>query len=190
MKYLKLFENFDGEDPKWIVTSALDPIEVDEVTFDEKYGDTSMFRLFEFSEEPSEDKINHLKSWIEEEGYYSHKTSKGIIVTDKPIENVCIDWLNKNFSDMEKVESKDHPGCVLYRYNPGDNIIFYDKSRDRRIYVSTSIWSFFERYGFLLNIYKKEAWEWSKETIMNNWLNIDGKLVVLLNKGSLLQVCV
>jgi hypothetical protein len=91
---------------------------------------------------------------------------------------------------MEKVESKDHPGCVLYRYNPGDNIIFYDKSRDRRIYVSTSIWSFFERYGFLLNIYKKEAWEWSKETIMNNWLNIDGKLVVLLNKGSLLQVCV
>ena len=35
MKYLKLFENFDGEDPKWIITSALDPIEVDEIPFHE-----------------------------------------------------------------------------------------------------------------------------------------------------------
>ena len=25
MKYIKLFEDFGGEDPKWIVTSALDP---------------------------------------------------------------------------------------------------------------------------------------------------------------------
>lgn len=33
MKYLKLFEDFGGEDPKWIVTSALDPIGVDEVSF-------------------------------------------------------------------------------------------------------------------------------------------------------------
>lgn len=29
MKYLKLFESFHGEDPKWIITSAMDPIEVE-----------------------------------------------------------------------------------------------------------------------------------------------------------------
>jgi hypothetical protein len=103
MKYLKLFEDFGGEDPKWIVTSALDPIGVDEVAFPEKYKDTSMFRLFGFTEEPSEEDINHLKSWLEEEGYFYLFFSKSIIVSDKPIRETCIDWLNTNYSNMEEV---------------------------------------------------------------------------------------
>ena len=161
MKYLKLFENFrdDREDAIWIVTSALDPIEVDEVPFDKEYGDTSMFRLFELSEEPSEDKINHLKSWLEGEGYYFHsgkyktdlktsifryKTNNGIIVTDKPIKEACIDWLNTNYSNLESVESKDYPGCVIYRYVPKDNILFYN-IKNRKVYIRYElIWSFFE----------------------------------------------
>ena len=70
MKYLKLFENFQGEDPKWILTSVLDPIEVVEVPFDDKYGDTSMFQLFELSEFPNQENLDHLESWLKEEGYY------------------------------------------------------------------------------------------------------------------------
>lgn len=159
MKYLKLFENFDGEDPKWIVTSALDPIEVNEILFFDdrpnhqlRYKDTSMFRLFKFSEEPSEDKLNHLKSWLEDEGYYSCIKPSGtgesrIVVTDKPIKEACSEWLNKNYSNLEKVESKIYIiGDVIYRYGPGDNI-FCHKKQLNEVWVSYyKIWSFFENY--------------------------------------------
>ena len=152
MKYLKLFENFrdDREDAIWIVTSALDPIEVDEVPFDDIYGDTfpinstSMFRLFELSEESTQNKLNHLKYWLEEEGYYYIFNKNRIIVTDKPIKEACIDWLNTNYSNLESVESKDYPGCVIYRYVPKDNILFYN-IKNRKVYIRYElIWSFFE----------------------------------------------
>ena len=203
MKYIKLFENFrdDREDPKWIITSALTPIEVDEVPFDKEYGDTSMFRLFELSEEPSEDKINHLKSWLEGEGYYFHsgkyktdlktsifryKTNNGIIVTDKPIREVCIDWLKVFITDMEKVESIENPGCILYRYNERDNIIIYDKKMED-IYVSPLIFSFFENY-FDFKIEESIILLSSTMDIIKDCLKIDGKLT-LLNKGSVFQLC-
>ena len=39
-----------------------------------------------------------------------------------------------------------HPGDVLYRYVPKDNILFYDK-KNRKVYVRYDlIWVFFENY--------------------------------------------
>ena len=149
MKYLKLFENFQGEDPKWILISALEPIEVTEVTFDEKYGDTSMVQIFGLSEMPTDEKLNHLKSWLKDEGYYykiynDNQFVCKVIVTDKPLREVCIDWLNKNFSNMDIVESKDKPESILYRYVANDNILIWDK-KDNHVYVSIDkIWSFFQ----------------------------------------------
>ncbi len=145
MKYLKLFENFDGEDPKWILTSALDPIVVDEVTFDEKYKDTSMFRLFQLSEFPTQEKLDHLESWLEDEGYYSTIKNNKVIVTEKPLEEAYVDWLKANYSGMKAVGSKELflGRRVLYRYEPGDNILVYDKDS---LVVSVRwdlIWSFF-----------------------------------------------
>jgi hypothetical protein len=174
MKYLKLFENFGGEDSKWIITSALDPIGVDEVAFPEKYKDTSMFRLFGFTEEPSEEDINHLKSWLEEEGYFYLFFSKSIIVSDKPIRETCIDWLNTNYSNMEEVKDKDH-GCILYRYNPGNNIIFYNINNNK-VYVSYFlIWSFFDEYfcfedSMTIGITK----DWLSSNYNLNNVNIEG----------------
>ena len=164
MKYLKLFENFENEDPKWIVTSVLDPIEVDEVPFDKEYGDTSMFRLFDLSEEPSEDKINHLKSWLEEEGYYSKIKNNKVIVTEKPLKEACIDWLNKNYSGMEVVESKDYPGNVLYRYVPKENILFHD-TENRKVWVRYDlIWLFFKDYfGLYYQEIRDITEEWLSE---------------------------
>jgi hypothetical protein len=152
MKYLKLFENFDGEDPIWIITSALDPIVVDEISFDERFKDTSMFQMFGLNDIPSDDKLNHLKSWLGKEGYYSiihvHKNynNNRIIVTDKPIKEACIDWLNTNYSGMEAVDSKDYPGYVLYRYEPKENILFYDKKNEKAHIRYDLFWSFFEDY--------------------------------------------
>jgi len=169
MKYIKLFENFNGEDPKWIVTSALDPILVDEVTFDEKYKDTSMFQIFGLSDIPSDDKLNHLESWLEEEGYYytiyyKVKNNK-VIVTDKSIKEACMDWLNTNYSGMEVVDSKDYPGCVIYRYEQKKNILFYDK-KNRKVWVRYDlIWSFFEDYiGLDRKKIRGITEEWLSET--------------------------
>ena len=149
MKYLKLFENFQNEDPKWIVTSALDPIEVDEITFDKEYKDTSMFRLFELSEFPTQEKLDHLESWLEEEGYYYNQSvnkDKGslqnrILVTNKPIKEAFVEWLNTNYSGMKAVKSKDYHGqAVLYRYKPKDNIFVYDK--ESKVWMTYEIWDF------------------------------------------------
>jgi hypothetical protein len=149
MKYLKLFENFDGEDPKWILMSALDPIEVNEVTFDEKYKDTSMFRLFQLSEFPTQEKLDHLESWLEDEGYYYNQTKNVIIVTDKPLKEAFVEWLNTNYSGMKAVNSKDYHQAVLYRsrgISGIKNIFFHDK-RFNTIYIRYDlIWGFFENY--------------------------------------------
>lgn len=184
MKYLKLFENFDGEDPKWIITSALDPIEVDEIPFHENFKDTSMFQMFGLNDIPSDDKLNHLKSWLNDEGYYSiihvHKNynNNRIIVTDKPIKEACIDWLNTNYSGMEVVDSKDYPGCVLYRYEPKKDILFYDK-KNRKVWVRYDlIWSFFEDYiGLDRQKIGGITEEWLSETY-----NLSGITQVFSNK--------
>jgi hypothetical protein len=143
MKYLKLFESFHGEDPKWIITSAMDPIEVDEVVIDDKYKDTSMFQIFKLSEEPSETDINHLKSWLEEEGYYSTIKYNNIIVTEKPLKETCVDWLNTNYSGLIKVNSKKLKGGVIYKNDLGSSILYHDKERNK-VYVTDKIWNFFE----------------------------------------------
>ncbi len=147
MKYLKLFENFDGEDPKWILMSALDPIEVNEVTFDEKYKDTSMFRLFQLSEFPTQEKLDHLESWLEDEGYYYNQTKNVIIVTDKPLKEAFVEWLNTNYSGMKAVNSKDYHQAVLYRYKPKENILVYDK--ESKVWMTYEIWNFFTDYSGL-----------------------------------------
>jgi hypothetical protein len=174
MKYLKLFENFDGEDPKWILMSALDPIEVDEISFDERFKDTSMFQMFGLNDIPSDDKLNHLKSWLGKEGYYSiihvHKNynNNRIIVTDKPIKEACIDCLNTNYSGMEAVDSKDYPDSVLYRsrgISGIKNIFFHDK-RFNTIYIRYDlIWLFLENYfGISRQLIEGILKNWMSET--------------------------
>ena len=168
MKYLKLFENFNVEDTKWIIISALDPVEVDEIptgkAFDEKFKDTSMFQIFELSDKPNEDKVNHLKSWLREEGYYSIIKNNKVIITDKPIKDVCIEWLNTNYSGMEAVNSNDYPGSVFYRYKPKNNILIYDKEKGY-VWVRDEIWLFFENeLGLDKQVISGITEEWLSET--------------------------
>ncbi len=170
MKYLKLFENFEGEDPKWIITSALDPIVVDEVIFEPIYKDTSMFRLFELGSKPNVDKINHLKSWLNDEGYYSTIKNNKVIVTEKPLRETCIDWLNKNYSGMEAVKSKDSRGYVLYRYEPKDNFLLYNPKNKMVQVRYDSICEFFEEY-FCLN--RQEIKDITEDWMSNSY-NLKG----------------
>jgi hypothetical protein len=76
-----------------------------------------------------------------------------------------MDWLSANYSDMEKVESKDRWLSTLYRYEPKDNILVYEKGSLNHDKVSVRwdlIWYFFKYYFGVKN---------SKiEDILEDWL--------------------
>ncbi len=68
-----------------------------------------------------------------------------IFLTEKSLKETCIDWLKANYSGLVAVGSKELflGRRVLYRYEPGDNILVYDKDS---LVVSVRwdlIWSFF-----------------------------------------------
>jgi hypothetical protein len=87
-----------------------------------------------------------------------------IILTEKPIEDTCIDWLNVNYSGLEAVDSKDYKGNVLYRYEPKDNILFHDMTNEK-VYINSKIWSFFEDYfGMEDNEIQELTEKWLSET--------------------------
>jgi hypothetical protein len=121
-----------------------------------------MFKVFDLGNKSSEDKLNHLKSWLEDEGYYSNVVKNRIIITDKPFKEACIEWLNKNYSGMDAVDSKDYPGQVYYRYKPKANILFHNKMTGY-IWVIDEIWLFFENE---LGLNKEEI-----KSITEEWLS-------------------
>jgi len=148
MRYIKTYESFYSEDDMAReMAMLLDPSTVERFEFDPKYKDTSMFRVYELEGRATENEnIGRLISYMKEHNLYLTTKDKLIILTEKMLRETCIDWLNKNYSGMEAVDSMKYPGDVLYRYVPKDNILFYDK-KNRKVYVRYDlIWVFFENY--------------------------------------------
>jgi len=150
MKYIKLFENFDGgthiEDAKWIVISHLG--EVEEIEIDPKWNAKNLFE-FELQEIPTSNQIESCREHLSEEGFFLELNENSIVGTTgvgKSLKDYYINWLNENFSNMDIFESKDRPGCILYRYIAKDNVFIYDK-KNAEVYINyNKIWSFFESY--------------------------------------------
>jgi len=68
-----------------------------------------------------------------------------LIITESKLEQVAINWLNKNYGDLEKIETDKYPNFIFYR--KGDKIIFYYNLKSGYVYVNyDEIWSFFESY--------------------------------------------
>jgi len=180
MKYIKLFENFTSDDRDDVIEHIIsafaksfeeEPIEVKEVPFNKKFKDTSMFQLFQLSEEPSEDMINNLKVRLEYEGYQFLLDDLKLIITEKPLKEACIDWLNANYSGMEVVQSKSFPNTVLYRYEPKDNVLLYDKTNNK-VYVNyPKIWAFFEHYFEDEMKYYFEMGEQDIQELTQQWIS-------------------
>jgi hypothetical protein len=150
------------------IAMILDPAIVEIAEFDElHYKDTSMFRVY-----VTEDDLDDLDSvsletlrnyMIEEHGL--HLTTEGgmIVLTEKPIEDTCIDWLNVNYSKLEAVDSMNYKGNVLYRYEQKDNILFHDMTNEK-VYINSKIWSFFEDYfGMYDNEIQELTEKWVSE---------------------------
>jgi hypothetical protein len=151
MRYIKTFESFYNEDDMAReIAMVLDPATVERFEFDPKWKDTSMFRAYEVDHDVDTDALENLSVYMKDEHNlhftYIEGTDKLIILTEKPLKETCIEWLNTNYSGLEAVDSQEYQGSVLYRYEPKDNILFYDK-KNRKVWVRDDlIWSFFEDY--------------------------------------------
>jgi len=173
-KHIKTFESFyHDDDMQKEIASFLDcPIE--RIQFDPIYKDTSMFRGYEIGSDPDKEALSALADYMREEKglelaliqtVLRDSITYRIYITEKPLEEMYMDWLNANYSDMEKVESKDRWLSILYRYEPKDNILVYDKGSLNHDKVSVRwdlIWFFFKYYFGVKN---------SKiEDILEDWL--------------------
>jgi len=68
-----------------------------------------------------------------------------IIITESKREKAAINWLNKNYGDLEPYKTKKYPGHIFYRQ--GKEIIFYYNKKDGYVFVNyKEIWSFFESF--------------------------------------------
>ena len=68
-----------------------------------------------------------------------------IIITENKLERVAINWLNKNYGDLEPFETGKYPDFIFYK--KGDKIIFdYDKKYGVVSISYDEIWLFFESY--------------------------------------------
>jgi hypothetical protein len=161
MRYIKTFESFywtesksyfvgyHDDDMQKEIASFLDcPIE--RIQFDPIYKDTSMFRGYEIGSDPDKEALSALADYMREEKGLEITLIQTVLkdriyITEKPLEEAYVDWLKANYSGLEAVGSKELflGRRVLYRYEPGDNILVYDKDS---LVVSVRwdlIWSFF-----------------------------------------------
>ena len=68
-----------------------------------------------------------------------------IIITENKLEQVAINWLNKNYGDLEPFETDKYPYHIFYR--KGDKIIFGYNKKNGVVSISyEEIWSFFESF--------------------------------------------
>ena len=68
------------------------------------------------------------------------------------------------FDDMEVVQSEDYPEWVLFRYNPKENLMVYDRKKDE-VYISyEEIWTVLQS-NFYLSLFetKRLTQEWLSE---------------------------
>ena len=68
-----------------------------------------------------------------------------IIITESRLGQIAINWLNKNYGDLEPYETGKYPEYIFYK--KGNEIIFDYNKKNGRAYINyREIWSFFENY--------------------------------------------
>jgi hypothetical protein len=144
--------------------------EVEDVDIDSKWNAKDILRL-EHLEAPTEDQIKSCEEHLKEEGFFLYEPPNRVpgdfilVGIGNSIKEYCINWLNENFSDMVVVPSKVHTDCMLYRYKPKSNILFYNKEKKTVSIHRALIWSFFENILCIYyNTIGEITMEWLSET--------------------------
>ena len=129
-----------------------------------------MFRGYSIEADVDSDALEALAAYMEGEHglmmtttwYIGSKVNK-IFLTEKSLKETFIDWLKTNYSGMEVVDSRDYQDIVLYRYEPKDNMLFYNK-KNREVWVRYDfIWSFFKYFSLNDQEIKGITEEWLSE---------------------------
>jgi len=129
MIYIKTFESFYHEDDMAREIAGFIDCSIERIEFDPKYKDTSMFRGYSIDGRVDSEALAALRAYMENEHGLimttiwnisvlngnvvkrSHVASlkmvnllDKIFLTEKPLKETCIDWLNTNYSGMEAVD--------------------------------------------------------------------------------------
>jgi hypothetical protein len=113
-----------------------------------------------------------------------------IIITENKLERVAINWLNKNYGDLEQFDSsRQYPDYLFYR--KGNKIIFDYNIRSEIVHVNyAEIWSFLESYfGMtyhqiynLIKVWIEEHYDLDVTTILlprsNKRFSIEGNITI------------
>jgi hypothetical protein len=149
MIYIKTFESFYHEDDMAREIAGFIDCSIERIEFDPAYKDTSMFRGYSIEGEVDKEALDALSAYMEgEHGLVATPSTvyDKIFITEKTLKETYIDWLNANYSGLEAVDSQEYQGSVLYRYEPKDNILFYDR-KNSEVYIRPDlIWKFFWDY--------------------------------------------
>jgi hypothetical protein len=158
MRYIKTYENFyNDDDMAREISMLLDSTTVERFEFDPIYKDTSMFRVYEVDGEVEPDRLEDIKAYMLDEHklylhfykpvYFQRLTVKEnrIILTEDPIEDTCIKWLNTNYSGIIAVDSEKYDNYKIY-IDTESNAIMAINNKSNNIAIDASkIWQFFEQ---------------------------------------------
>ena len=162
---VKTFESFYHEDDMIREIAGFLDCPIEKIEFDpvhEKH--TSMFRAYSVQQEDGEvdpDAIQALTDYMKEEHGLTLTFIKNdnlvyrldymgkypvIYLSEGTLPDACMKWLEANHSQMEAVDSKDHPGFVLYgstnRQGRRENVLIYNKE-EKKVYLEYGdIWIF------------------------------------------------
>ena len=86
-----------------------------------------------------------------------------ITITESKREKAAINWLNKNYGDLEPYETKKHHNSIFYR--KGDEVVFEYNKKNGEVYVSyDEIWSFLQSmFGMEWKQIENITKEWVEE---------------------------
>jgi hypothetical protein len=153
---LARYESFREEDDMTTVISGFLDLPVERFGFGEEWGDTSMFMGYSVQGSPEKEAVDSLSGYIQEERglhfvivpYFIYLTDVDylIFLTKTDLKSACLEWLGANWSGLEKADSADYPGIVLYRKTKGINAFAYDPNK-KNVYINyDDIWKFFRTY--------------------------------------------
>ena len=93
-----------------------------------------------------------------------------VLITENKLDNVALNWLDNNYSNLTTYETEEHPGYIFYK--KGDDVIFDYSVSSGRVFVNyDKIWKFLKNF-FDMDDYKIM-------TLLKHWVEKSYNLSVL-----------
>jgi hypothetical protein len=94
-----------------------------------------------------------------------------VVITESKLEQVAINWLNDNYSDLEFIDYEKRPSLHIYVKNK--NVIFDYNIKTKEIFITIDIWKLL---GGIFSMGYQQIFEILKKWV-ENYYNIKVKLI-------------